>query len=137
MNIVPFNRTLRNTPDIFERLFSDVFSGLDRYDARPWQPPLDVSESDDGFVINVELPGVSKEDLNINLENGIMTLSGEKKKSSADTRRIERVYGTFTRSFSIPESADKEKIAARFEQGVLTISVPKLPIVKPQKIIIE
>lgn len=135
-NVVPYNFKSRDITITFDKLFEDLFDIFPR--SREWRPPVDFSEDDESYRLSLELPGVNKEQLEINVENNILTISGEKKNErQGDERRIERYYGRFARSFSVPESVDKEKISAKFENGVLELTIPKTPAVKPKKIDIK
>ena len=103
-----------------------------------WAPAVDIFEKDHNLVIRAELPGVSKEDIDIGIENGVLTLKGERKRESeveeGNAYRLERVYGAFTRSFSLPTTVDPSKIQAVYKDGVLEVTVPKLDAAKPKKV---
>ncbi|WP_283786914.1 Hsp20/alpha crystallin family protein [Bermanella sp. WJH001] len=103
-----------------------------------WHPVVDVSEGDDAFHVHAELAGVKKEDIEINVNENVLTLTGQREnkheQSSKKAHRIERAYGSFARSFSLPDSADAEKIAASFNDGVLEITIPKAKHEKPSPI---
>jgi HSP20 family protein len=94
-----------------------------------WTPVADISETEKEYVIKVELPEVKKEDVKITLENGVITLSGERRQEKehkdANAIRIESLYGTFSRSFSLPENIDPKGIIAEMKDGVLRIRIPK------------
>jgi HSP20 family protein len=103
-----------------------------------WAPPVDVFEQNENLVIRAEIPGVSKDDLDVKIENGVLTLSGERKTGSeletATTYRRERVHGSFTRSFKLPTTVDASKIDASYRDGVLEVTVPKAEAAKPKKV---
>jgi len=103
-----------------------------------WAPVLDLAEQDDSFVIEVDLPGVRPEDVDVTLDQNLLTVRGERKTSSVLTnenvRRSERRYGSFLRTISLPAHVDAEGIQADFEDGVLHITVPKAEQAKPRKI---
>ncbi|MFQ5526208.1 MAG: Hsp20/alpha crystallin family protein [Thermoanaerobaculia bacterium] len=103
-----------------------------------WVPAVDVRESDDAFVFTAELPGLAKEDVAITLEENVLTLTGERKFENEETknefRRIERSYGRFTRSFTLPHEVDSEKVEAKYGEGILTVTIPKAEKTKPRKI---
>ena len=132
----------------FDRLFSDdlfrPFGFINRPDeelaAASWLPAVDVRESDEAFVFTAELPGITKEDVAITVDDGILTLKGERRFNDSDEeknyRRIERAYGTFSRSFKLPSAVDAEKITAAFADGLLTVTVPKAEVAKARKITI-
>ena len=130
----------------FDRLFSDDFFRPLGFMTRPnddlgqagWLPAVDVRESEEAFVFTAELPGISGEAVEITVEDGILTLSGERRFNEEDEeknyRRIERAYGSFSRSFRLPSAVDAEKIEATFADGLLTVTVPKAEIAKARKI---
>lgn len=103
-----------------------------------WTPAVDIKELDDKFVLHADIPGVKPEDIDISMEDGMLTVKGEKE-SEAKTeeegyKRIERSYGSFYRRFSLPDTADGEAISAKSKNGVLEIVIPKREAVKPKKI---
>lgn len=103
-----------------------------------WSPTVDFSETDDAFVLTAELPGVDAEDVHVELEEGVLVLKGEKteehREHTKEFRLYEREYGTFERRFSLPRSADPERASARFENGILTVDLPKRTEAKGRKI---
>lgn len=94
-----------------------------------WMPPVDIEESDKEYLIKAELPGIKKEEVKVNVEGGTLSISGERKaeKEEKDKKyhRVERSYGAFSRSFTLPEGAVAEKVSAEFKDGVLMIHLPK------------
>jgi HSP20 family protein len=108
---------------------------------RGWLPALDVHETDDAYAVSVELPGVSREDVTVEVNEGILTVRGEKKSEREDKKEqrrfVERRYGTFTRSFSLPRDADGDRVEAGFENGVLTLTIPKPEAAKPRTVKIK
>ena len=106
-----------------------------------WMPAVDIKEEPTQFVIHADLPGVDIKDIEITLENGVLTLKGqraaEKKEETEQYRRVERVRGTFLRRFSLPDAVDAEKVAARCKDGVLEVVVPKREVAQPRRIAIE
>ena len=106
-----------------------------------WYPLVDIAETKDEFVIAIELPGVSKEDVKINIADNTLTLKGDKKKIKKDDdskfHRNERYFGTFQRSFSLPSQVNSEKVSANYKDGVLSIVLPKKEEVKPKEISIS
>ena len=103
-----------------------------------WIPSVDVSETENGFEVRAELPGVTKDDLHISVKDNLLTLSGEKRQEEvSDThnyRRIERRYGSFQRHFRLPGEVDTDDIKAEYTDGVLTVSIPKPEAAKPTEI---
>ena len=106
-----------------------------------WVPAVDVQETDKSFIFRAELPGHRKDDIEITLEENLLTLSGEREldeKNEGETyHRIERAYGKFSRSFSLPSQVDSSKVAASFKDGLLTIEVSKSEQAQPRKIEIK
>jgi HSP20 family protein len=103
-----------------------------------WIPSVDIFEAEDEIVLRTELPGLSEEDVEITIENGRLALKGEKRfereETEGDYRRVESRYGSFYRSFALPNSVDREKIEAKFDKGVLNVTLPKAEVAKPKRI---
>jgi len=103
-----------------------------------WAPLVDITEDDKEYLIKAELPEVKKEDVKVAVENGVLTLSGERKSEKEEQNRkyhrIERAYGSFERSFSVPDDAEADKVNAEFEDGVLRVHLPKSENAKPKQI---
>ena len=103
-----------------------------------WTPTVDVSETEGEYVIKAELPEVKKEDVKVTLEDGVLTIQGERRyeqdEKTKKYHRIERSYGRFVRTFSVPESVDDGKVKAEYKEGVLTLSLPKAEKAKPRAI---
>ncbi len=122
-----------------DRIF-DRFSGgiSDDNDVSTWLPVVDVVENKDDYIVKVELPGVNKDDVKITVNNGVLTIRGEKKQEQESKdknyHRIERSYGVFQRSFTLPSSVKSDKIDASHNDGVLTITLPKAEESKPKEI---
>jgi HSP20 family protein len=106
-----------------------------------WSPAVDIKEENDKFVLQADIPGVKPEDIDISMENGVLTIKGEKKTDARikheGYKRIERTYGSFYRRFSLPDTANSEAISAKSKYGVLEIVIPKREAAKPKKISIE
>jgi HSP20 family protein len=105
-----------------------------------WAPPVDVAEDADKIHVKVEVPGMNENDLKINFEDGLLTVSGERQFERRDDRnyhRIERAYGSFVRTFSLPRSVEVSKIEANYRNGVLEIDIPKREESKPKQIAIN
>ena len=122
-----------------DRMFSAFRGGVaDDGNGSAWLPAVDVVENDGSFVLRAELPGVNKDEVKITVQNDILTIKGEKK-SETETKenqysRIERSYGSFQRSFTLPHTVKSDKIEASYENGILTVTVPKADEVKPKQI---
>jgi len=150
-NLIPTRRNSYNTPAhydpdasffigedmnrLFNHLSRDFFNNTS-FDFRPvlahsCVPKVDVTETENEFLISAELPGMDEKDIDITVDDGVVTLKGEKKMEKEDQQkeyyRVERSYGSFQRSFQIPESVDPDKIDASFTNGVLTVKMPKAP----------
>jgi HSP20 family protein len=124
------------------RLWDDFFpTGRAGNGTRSLQPAMDIAETEQGYTLTVELPGLQKKDVKITVEDGVLTLSGEKRRETEQDEknyhRVERVYGAFSRSVSLPVGVDAGKADARFENGVLTIDLPKTEAAKPQTVNIK
>ena len=106
-----------------------------------WMPAVDIREDVDRFVLFADIPGVDTKDIEITMENGVLTIRGERKLESEEERqgykRMERSRGTFYRRFSLPDSADPERVSARGKNGVLEVTIPKHERVQPRKIAVE
>jgi len=107
---------------------------------RRWTPAMDLTELDDTFILRADLPGVSEEDVSVELDDRVLTVSGERKSTTESERdgvhRIERAYGRFSRSLTLPEGVDPDTIEASFDRGVLEVRVPKPSERKPRRIAI-
>jgi HSP20 family protein len=138
----------RDIDDMFDRVFADAMRRWPRstneerrvYD---WAPAADVSENDQEYLIKAELPEVRKDDLNITVQEGVLTLAGErrqeKREDNEKLHRVERFHGTFSRRFTLPEDADEQGISAESKDGVLVIHIPKHKIaqVQPRQIQVQ
>ena len=144
MNMIkfdPFAGTSATSPRFFNideaigRLFSAPQS------ERPWTPAVDVAENENSLILKADLPGIEQNDIAINLENGTLTLKGERKFEKTEDKegyhRIERGYGAFARSFTLPDSIDAEHVKAEFKNGVLTVTLPKKELAKPRAIKVQ
>jgi HSP20 family protein len=138
----PFSRNLQVLQKEMNRMFDHFFRG-DIFDdgtsfTQTWVPAVDINESEDSFIITAELSGIKKNDVKITVDNNVITIRGEKKNEletkSVNTHRVERSYGSFERSFALPKSVKADAIDARFEDGVLTVTLPKTEEAK-QKLI--
>ena len=129
-----FNRLL-------EQAFGDVFTPMaatEDVSNRRWMPAVDVEETSDAFVFTCELPGLTKEDVGITLENNVLTIRGERRfddtQENRNYHRVERAYGAFSRSFTLPSNVKADAVEAAFKEGLLTVTVPKLEEAKPRSI---
>lgn len=138
----PF-RELEDMSDRLNRVFnrpavSRSGNGKETMTAADWSPVVDVLESEKEYVIKAELPEVKKDDVKITVQDGVLTIQGERKHEAEEKgkrfHRIERSYGAFIRSFSVPDFVDEEKVAAEFKDGVLSLHLPKTEKAKPRAI---
>ncbi len=136
----PFNdfRTLQAR--FFEPFFGRFNFLDDELPSGTWAPAVDVAEEKDKILVKIEVPGMEEKDLKVHFEDGILTVTGERQFERKDERnyhRIERSYGTFTRSFSLPRSIDANQITATYRNGVLEVEIPKKEEAKPKQIAIN
>jgi HSP20 family protein len=136
----PF-RELSSIQNELNRLFGRTFTGEVGEREAAWVPAVDIAETQERFLITAELPGVEPDDVDISVENSVLTLRGERKfyreTREDDFHRVERRFGEFARSITLPSTADPERINASFDAGLLTIEVPKREEAKPRKIQIK
>lgn len=136
----PF-RGLVSVPQDVDRLFEEFFGSfpmeLNGWSGI-WSPTVDVSEDSDNIYFTIEIPGMSKEDLKVTMQDNLLTIRGEKKmemeRKEANLHRVERSYGSFVRSFSVPSGVVADRIKAQYQDGLLKITLPKAEQVKPKEI---
>ena len=125
------------------RLFEDAFTRVlsEPQSNRPWSPSVDIFETENELVLKADLPDVDLKDIDVRVENQTLTISGERKFEKQDSgkgyHRIERSYGSFKRSFAVPNTFDTEQIGADFKNGVLSVTLPKKEAAKPRQIKVE
>ena len=134
-------REINSLQSEMNRLFNTAFdSGSTGPALRRWVPAMDLVESGDEFVLRADLPGMSEEDIQIEFEEGTLTVSGERKAEHEERdegfHRVERSFGHFRRSLTLPEGVDAEAIEAHFDKGVLEVRIPKPEQRKPRKVAI-
>jgi HSP20 family protein len=136
----PF-RGVTSLQDQINRLFNEAFDRSEGSNLTPWAPAVDIFETEHELVVKADLPDVKPEDLDIRVENNILTIRGERKfekKVSEDKYlRVERSYGSFSRSFSLANTVNTEAIKADYKDGVLSLSIPKREEAKPKQIIVQ
>jgi HSP20 family protein len=136
-------RELATIQNEMNRLFSTFFDGPDVSGAplRRWIPAMDLVETDDDFVLRADLPGLSENDVNIELEDNVLTISGERKAEHEQRKegyyRVERAFGSFSRSLTLPEGINPDQVRASFDRGVLEVRIPKPEERKPRKVTIS
>lgn len=130
---------IREIEDLFDRYTSKLgwpSLGREAFSTTEWSPKVDISETDKAFTIKAELPEVRKEDIKVNIENGMLSISGERKQEKEEKdkkfHRIERFYGSFMRSFTLPGNVDAAQIKAEYKDGMLNLSLPKTAENKPK-----
>jgi len=132
---------LASLRDEMNRLFDFSFPSRDSGLFSGWSPALDVYDEKDSLLVKVELPGMKKEDIQINLQNGVLTVSGERKhefeKKEGETFRSERYFGKFQRSVTLPTQVASDGIKASYKDGVLAIRLPKAEEAKPRQIDVD
>lgn len=147
MSLVKWNpaKELLNMEREFNKLFNSLSTrfgfgsnGDDEYENAVWMPLTDIIEEDDKYILNLDLPGVSKKDVKISYSNGQLIVSGERKhekeRKGATYHRVERAYGKYYRSFNLPDKIMEDKIEAEFKDGALTITIPKAEEARPKEI---
>lgn len=126
--------------DFVQRFFYD-WPATARTEDSIWAPRVDIQETENEILLDVELPGIEKNEVKVEIKDKVLTISGErrheKKVKENGYRSIERRYGKFERSFGLGETVDPEKISATFKNGIMTITLPKLEKVKPREIMVE
>jgi HSP20 family protein len=137
---------LASLQDRLNQLFNQAIGGSEApsleqaLTSATFLPPVDISEDEHNITLKAEIPGVTDKDLNITLDNNVLTISGERKFEEEDKKdnfhRIERRYGKFTRSFTLPVGVDAQNVNATFENGILSITLPKREEFKPKQITI-
>ena len=135
----PMFREMEETLDRLNRLFGTRPNGnKENLVVTDWTPTVDIQETDAEYLVKAELPEVQKEDVKVTVENGVLTLQGERKQEKEEKgkkfHRIERAYGTFIRTFTIPIDADEGKVAADFKDGMLRVHLPKTEKPRPKAI---
>lgn len=143
MNIVKYDpfRELRSLQDEMTRLFTGAtpsgFSGEDMMHGS-WSPRVDIFENKENLILEAELPGMNRDDFDLSIENNVITLKGERKfenKTEGDNyHRVERSYGSFTRSFTLPQTVNAEGAKAEFKNGILRVALPKREETKARRI---
>ena len=141
MKLIPYIRRtdVPTTTRLFEEFFNDFpYFGSTLENRDTWKPSVDIMEKDGNLILHAELPGLTEKEIELKLEGNVLTLKGERKMESEDDKRtyhrVESCYGSFTRSFRLPETVDSEKINAEYKNGVLKVTVPLKPEVKPREI---
>lgn len=128
----------RRMGHLLGRSYVPIESDREMLEMADWTPSVDISETDTTYMLKGEIPGVKKEDVRVSIQDGMLTIAGERKmeKEAKDEKlhRIERSYGSFLRSFCVPDDADESAIKAEFKDGILNVTLPKSAAAKPSAI---
>lgn len=123
---------------LFEPFASRFGLGDEDWSRATWVPPVDLEETGEKLILRAELPGMKAEDIDIRFENGVLTLRGERRFENSENNRnfhrVERAYGSFARSFTLPSSIDTERVTANYQNGILELEMPKREEAKPKRI---
>ena len=139
MNLVNWT-PFRDMDSIFDRYFNQLgrFPAEGELKNLEWRPSADISETKSHYVIKAQLPDVEKDDVHVSIENGVLTISGErryeKEEDTETTHRIESMYGKFSRSFTLPSDADESAISAKSRNGMLKVRIPKHAVSKDEPV---
>lgn len=145
MNTLTTWNPFRELDEVQNRLTGFFAGGFPRFEngnggpkTTGWLPQVDITEDDKEYLVKADLPEMKKDEIKVNVENGVLSISGERKTEKEEKNkkfhRVERAYGSFGRTFTVPEDADAMKIAAEFKDGVLKVRLPKNPATKPRAI---
>jgi HSP20 family protein len=143
MNLVRFDplRELEDMSSRLNRFFGPPMRRQTDEDGMmfaDWSPPMDIQETDTEYLVKTDLPDVKKEDVKVAIEDGILTVEGERKQEKEEKNkkfhRVERSYGKFVRKLAVPAEVDAQKVAADFKDGVLNVHLPKSPLAKPKSV---
>jgi HSP20 family protein len=141
LNLIPRTNTFVPRGVFFDRFGGDFDLPSLFEEGKSWVPAFDISETDKEYVVTAEIPGINVKDLDVTLSDGILTVKGEKKQEKEDKgenyHRVERSYGSFERSFRIPEKVEAETVDAAYKDGVLKLTLKKAETIKPKKIEIK
>ncbi len=145
MRLIPYHRRSEvpariwpDTSSLFEEFTNDPFFSTALRSNDRWLPAVDIFEKDGNLILRAEIPGVSEKDIDLKLEGNVLTLKGEKNLESSEDRgnyhRVESFSGSFTRSFTLPETVDRDRVKADYKNGILTVTIPQKPEVRPREI---
>jgi HSP20 family protein len=145
MRLIPYirrsevpSRIWPETTPFFEEFFNDPFFTSLTRPSEKWLPPVDILEKDGSLILRAEIPGVDEKGIELKLEGNVLTLKGEKKQEHEEQHnnyhRKESFHGSFTRSFTLPETVDPDHIKAEYKNGILTITMPQKPELQPRDI---
>jgi HSP20 family protein len=133
----PF-REFATLQDRMNRLFRESQGSEESLTTSSFAPPVDVYEDEHNVTLKIEVPGIDQQDIDVRIENNVLTVHGERKfekeEKEENFRRVERQYGSFTRTFTLPTTVDAEKVSANYDKGILKIALPKKAEAKPKQI---
>jgi HSP20 family protein len=136
----PF-REFSTLQDRMHRLFRETQGTEESLPTSHFAPPVDVYEDEHNVTLKIEVPGVDEKDIDVRIENNVLTVHGERKfekeEKEENFRRVERQYGSFTRTFTLPTTVDAEKVSANYDKGILKIALPKKAEAKPKQITVN
>jgi HSP20 family protein len=140
----PF-RDLVSLKERMDRLFEDTFARSRNIEEGlapgSWSPPVDIYETDENIILQAELPGIERKDITLEVKDDVLTLKGdrkfEKEVKQENYHRVERSYGSFQRSFTLPSNIKRDKVEAEFKDGILEVILPKVEEAKPRQIKVE
>ena len=132
---------LVNLQDRINRLFEEAWAPLSKRAERAWSPAVDIYEDEKEIVVKAELPDLEEKDVDVDIQDNVLTIKGEKKQEREEKKGtyhlVETSYGSFSRSFSLPNNVETDKATAKYEKGILKITLPKKEGAKPKKIEIK
>lgn len=141
--ITPYNSTRGFPADLFEEMdqLLNAFRSPTYTTEKTFHPATEITEQDGHYLLSIDVPGIRKDDIKINVTDNVLTVSGERKREEktedSKVRRVERSYGSFKRSFTLPNTIDADQIEAHYEDGVLELSLPKAPTAQAKTIEIK
>ncbi|HJP31482.1 MAG TPA: Hsp20/alpha crystallin family protein [Candidatus Latescibacteria bacterium] len=131
----------RDADRLFDSFWGNGGRGGDTTGTAAWRPSVDIAENKDEYVVTADLPGISRDDLEVTVDDGRLTIRGERRQNAGSddgpARHVERTYGSSTRSFDLPTAVESEGIGAAYRDGVLTVTVPKAEAAKPRQIEVQ
>ena len=138
LDLIPRTRSFVPPGTFFDRFAGDFDLPTLFEDGKAWVPAFDISETENEYMVTAELPGIDEKDIDVTLSDGVLTVKGQKKQEKEDNgenyHRVERSYGSFQRSFRIPEKVETETVDAAYKDGVLKLTLKKAEETKPKKI---
>lgn len=138
LQLIPRRSSMFPSRGLFDRFFDDIEVPNILGEGRTWVPAFDISENDKEYLVSAEIPGIDSKDLEVTLSDGVLEIKGEKKREKEENgdnlHRVERYYGSFHRSFVVPEKVEEDKVGASYKDGVLTLTLPKAEGTEAKKI---